>query len=284
MAVKPSVLQAARPVEGSLRLIVSRWVLWILSALPGVVVARGTLEETIGRRPYFVDAPDPLSPERLIRLMSDMSGAVWGALAAGFAVAWLANLLLTAGAVEVLSRAPGDRVRVWRSVFDTGTRSIWAYLRIAIVAAVLIALGTLAMGAIFDRVGEYGDLAGWTGKTLAFTLPLTRALLFFSWAAIVGVFAWWCRVIVVAQPCRQVHRLPLKVLRLWLRHPLQGLLFHLVLGSLAVAASAPVLYGWRQSAAASAGWIVLWLLMLLLQAFVWHWRLRASCRLWAAHR
>ncbi len=283
-AAAPSVLEAAKPVEGSLRLIALRWVLWIVSALPGVAATSGALEEAIGRRPYFADAPDPLPLDRLARLMSDMPGSIWGPLTVGLSVAWLVHLLLTAGAVEILSRTPGRTAHVWRSVAGAGTKSIWAYLRIALLAVVLIAIGNKLAGAVFDRLDEYGQLAGWTGKTLAFTLPLTRGLLFFLWAGTVGVLAWWCRVIVVAQPCRRVRRLPLKVLRLWLRHPFQGLVFHLALGLATVFASAALLYGWRQSEASAAGWSTLWLAMLLLQAFVWHWRLRASCRLWAAHR
>ena len=53
-------LAALKPVRGSLRLIGMRLALSGLAALPAILAALGALEDPVGRRPFFADAPDPL--------------------------------------------------------------------------------------------------------------------------------------------------------------------------------------------------------------------------------
>ena len=280
MAVKRAFLEGLGTVKGSFRLVIMRWTLWILAGTPGVLIGLGALGDTVGRRPYFTEAADPLPVFELVRLAGAIPGAVWGALTAGVVGAWLGNLLLTAGAVEVLGRTRETKVRVWRTVFETGTRTFWVYLRLALLGAVLIFGGAKLLGVIFDRLVDHGAAAGWTGQSLARTVPLVHGVLLLTWATLVGVMIWWCKVITVADERRLVRRLPLMVLRLWWRRPLQGVVFHVVLSVVTLFASAAVLFGWRQSAAGPAGWIVLWLVVLGVMAFVWHWRLRACCLVW----
>jgi hypothetical protein len=207
---------------------------------------------------------------------------VWGALTAGVVAAWVGNLFLTAGAVELLGGISETKVRVWRTVIETGTRSLWVFLRLAVLGAMLIFGGAKLLGVFFDRLIDHGAAAGWTGHLLVRDLALAHGMLLLTWATLVGVMIWWCKVIAVADDRRLIRRLPPMVLRLWWRRPLQGLVFHVVLSVVTVFTSAAVLFTWRQSAAGVGGWIVLWLVVLGFLAFVWHWRLRACRLVWAA--
>ena len=67
---------------------------------------------------------------------------------------------------------------------------------------------------------------------------------------------------------------------LW-RSPVQGFLVYWVLGAASVLVGAWVLVAWRQSPGVATGWFVLWLLLLLVQAAVWHWRLRTLSLIWS---
>ena len=281
MAVAPGWLAGLRPARGSVRLIVLRWLLWIFAALPGIAVARGALGESIANRPHFTEAPDPLPFLEFARLITEIPGSVWGALAIGVVIGWVGNLFLTAGAVDIVGRRGTGGVRVLRTVFDTGARHLWVYVRVALLAVLFIGLGSRLLALVFERLGEHGQVAGWTAKALAFNLGITRGLLLLLWLTIVGVFALWSRVIVVADGRRYVRRLPSLVLRLWWRHPVRSLVVHVVLALATLFVSSAVLAGWRQSSASPAGWIVLWLGVLMAQALVWHWRIRASCLIWS---
>jgi hypothetical protein len=284
MAVNQDWLAGLRPVAGSLRLIGLRWLLWILSALPGLVAASAALERSIAERPYFVEAGDPLPLVPLLLLLRNVPGALWGVLVAGTVLAWLGNLLLTAGAVELLDPKRVGGTRVWRTIIDTGTRYLWVYLRIALLALVLLLVGGRVLGLISESIDDHGRVAGWTAESLVLTLPVIRALLFLCWASIVGTLAVWCRVLAVSDGRRYVRRLPALALRVWWRRPVQGLGFHVVLALASPLLGALVLLAWRQSSSATAGWVVLWLVVLLLQSILWHWRLRVCRLVWADGR
>jgi hypothetical protein len=200
----------------------------------------------------------------------------------GAGLAWLASLLLTAAAVEILARRREGRVRVWRTVLDTGSRFLWVYLRIALLSLVLIAIGGRVIGMIFERMGDHGQVAGWSARTLLWTLPIWRVALLLVWATLVGVLAWWCRVIAVADARRYLRRMPGPALRLLWRRPVQAWLAHVAASLASVILGGVVLLFWRQSPAGPTGWTALWLLVLLVQSFVWHWRLRAGRLVWDA--
>lgn len=284
MAVNAWIAGAA-PKAGSLRLILLRWLLWIAAALPGVGVAAGSLGDAVANRPEFTRAPDPLPLVGLGRLLAEIPGAAWGVLLAGAIVAWLGNLLLTAGAVEVLGANEGGRprpvkLRVLRTVFEVGTRSLWVYLRIALLALVLILIGGRLLGWVFEKIADHGELAGWTARGRWWNLPLVQGLLLFGWMNLVGLWAWWSRVIAVVDGRRYVRRMPGLVLRVCWRRPVQAVLLHLVIALFSMTVGAAVLFAWRQSAAGPVGWIVLWLAVPLMHAYVWHWRIRACRLIW----
>jgi len=288
MAVKSSLLSAVWLTRGSVRLIVARWLLALAVALPAMLVGQGAIGDALGRRPYFAEASDPLPMMRLARFLGDVPGSVWGTLAVGAVVAWWLQLILTAAAVELLrpDGASADRpgkgaARGLRDALGrVRGRFTWPYVRVVLLAMVLLALGAVFVSMVFGRIADAGHHAGWPGKIVAFQLPLARMGLLWAWASVVGTIALWCRIILVADDRRRVRRtLPL-VFRLFVRRLFASLFFHWVLALASVALGAVVLVAWRQSVGSEVLWFVAWQVVLLLQAFLWHWRVRAAVSVW----
>jgi hypothetical protein len=250
-------------------------------ALPGLAVAVSSIGESVGNRPYFSEAPDPLPLIPLLHLIDRLPGPLWGALLLAAAAGWLGNLLLTAGAVTLFGSPPGGRAGVWRTVFEAGGRSLWAYLRIALVALVLAAAGARVIGLVSERLALHGEHALWTMRA-RFLLQIGRGTALLCWLTLVGVFAWWCRVIVVADERRRVRRLWTVVPRLWRRRPFGALVAHFLLALASLLAAAGTLFAWRQSPAGAAVWAPAWLAVLAGLSFFWHWRLRAARLLWSS--
>jgi hypothetical protein len=148
---------------------------------------------------------------------------------------------------------------------------------VAVLALLFLALGTGALDFVFDRLARHAKVAGWTGETAHFVLPLARAAAWVAWASLVGSFAFWGRVILAADGRQRVRRLLGIVPRLFWRRPVRALLAHATVG-VVLFGGASVLVAWGQSARIdawcrapvgrrSAG-----------QSWIWHWRMRASLR------
>ena len=275
-------VEALRPVRGSVRLIATRWVLAILAALPGIFAARAALDDSAGRQPWFADAPDPLPLPQMLEILGQLGPAV-PVLMAGVLVAWLVQLLITAAAVEVLDprRAPGP-VRLWRGTFDTGSRFLWIYLRISLCAVVLLVAWARIVGFVFEKLADRAEVSGWTATTIIYGLGISRVTLLLAGAGLIGLCAWWSRVIVVTGGRRYVRRLLTMLVRTCWRWAFQGVIVPCVVGAASVLAAAVVLFVWRQSPGTGTIWFVLWLGLLLVQAYLWHWRLRALCLIWSS--
>lgn len=281
MAVTRPWIEGLRPVTGSFVLIGLRWLLWILTALPGVMAGAAGMAEDGARRPFFTEAARPFPIIELSEWLRDLPGGMFGLLLAGAGLAWLGNQLLTATAVEVFGRSRAEPARVWRTLFDSATRCFWPFLRIAVLAALWAALGSRVLSFVFDRLWQHAKLAGWTGETVIVTLPRTYALLWLLWMSLVGACALWGRVIVAADRRRRVRRLLGIVPRLGWRKPFGGVLLHMLTGNASLLLGAVVLAAWRQSGTTAPGWwIGLWAVVLLLQSCVWHWRLRVCRLMW----
>jgi hypothetical protein len=269
-----------RLVPGSGRLMALRWLMFVVAALPGMAAGLGGIGESIGNRPYFSAAPDPLPLIPLVRMVELVPGPVWAALLLAAVTAWVGNLLLTAGAVTLFDPARRGRPRIWRMVFDAGANNLWAYLRISLTALVLVVVGARVIAMLAEQILEHGQVAGWTMRS-RFMLHVGRGLATVCWLTLVGVFAWWCRVIVAADGRRRVRRLWAVVPRLWWRRPFAALLPHLLLALFALLAGSWVLYLWRQSSAGTIGWALSWLTVLAGVTLLWHWRLRSGRLLWS---
>ncbi len=281
MAVGHAVAAGLSLGRGSLRLLVWRVLLLVVAGLPVAAVASGALEKSLAVQPYFADAAKPLPLVHLIRFCSEAPGSIWGALFAGVIIAWLGHQMLTAGALEVLRPEPPKRVKVWRAIFAATAAHLWPLIRIVVVAAVVAGVGAGLLKWAGGKIGDHGRVADWTAQTVGLVLPSIRLLLTLVWFSVVGAFAHWCRVLTVADGRRRVRRTVLLVFRIWWRRPLQGPLFYVGTCLLNVALGAVVLAAWRQASGGVAMWAVLWAVTVLLQAFIWHWTLRAARLLYA---
>ena len=281
MAMSAPVFKALRPVPGSLRLICVRWVLSILAVLPGIATGKAALSESVGVRPWFAEAPDPLPLPQFFGMMEEIGSAV-PVMLVGVLFVWLFNQLLTAAAVEILAASSArGRVRLWRTMIDTGGRHFLAYLRVSLVALLSLALGGRILFFVFDQLNERGVIEGWTGETTMYHLPLARAAMLLAWAGLVGICAWWSRVIVVRGGRRYLRRVLLLVPRVIWRYPVQGLLVHWLAGVASLFLGAVVLVAWRQTPGLALGWLACWLGLLVLQSVVWHWRVRTLSLIWS---
>jgi hypothetical protein len=267
-------------VPGSVRLILLRWLLWLGTGLPAILSGSQAIGQA-AREPFFTQAPRPFPLAEQQIWLGSLPGWLWGMLGLGAVIGWIGGMLLTAGAVEILDSRRVGPARVWRSVFDAGPRAWFAYLRVAVLALLTIALGTSVLGAVFRRLGDHAKIAGWTGWTVVLAIPLSRAALTILWIALVGAGAFWCNVILVADRRQRVRRLTTIVPRLVGRLPVRALLLHVIVGLASLVFAALVLVAWRQSAVVDpTPWIVLWAVVLLVQSFVWHWRVRACLLTW----
>ena len=157
----------------------------------------------------MANTPAPGTPTAAPSVRRRLAALLYeGVLLFGVVLAWLFNQLLTAAAVEILD--PGresGKVRLWRTMVDSGWCHLRVYLRISLFALVFLALGGRVLSGVFDRLNDWGVVAGWTGKTLVYTLPIVHLLLLLAWAGVVGACAWWSRVIIVRGGRRYVRRL-----------------------------------------------------------------------------
>ena len=274
------ILATLRPARGSLRVTLARWLLWIGAPLAGAAYARRALESTVAREPYFTGASAALDIAQLLEFARRLRPALL-VLVAGAALSWIALQFLTAGALLRLERGKPERLSLWRALWDGGSRALLPYLRVALVAGVSSGLGAVALARAFGALGEHGEAAGWTGKTLVRDLPLARALLTLLWVSFVGVFAFWLRVLLVRERRPRVRVAAWRALRLCAHRPLAALAFHWGVGAGTLAAQGAVLLAWQESARAapSSPWLALWLAVLLASAYAWQWRLRAALRL-----
>ena len=132
-------------------------------------------------------------------------------------------------------------------------------------------------------ISKLGETRGWSAKATHIDLPLWTALVALAWASAVGVYAFWSRVVIVVERRRSVLGVIPTLMDLTLSRPLAFMAFHWLLSVVSLAVASWVLVAWRQSPSGPGAWFVLWLAVLLLQSFVWHWRLRV-CRLILARR
>jgi hypothetical protein len=158
-------------------------------------------------------------------------------------------------------------------------------LRVMITAAVLITLGGVGVGWRVEEVGSHGESAGWSGWSMELLLPVIKGGATLCWTSLVGAWAFWCRVVLLADGDRAVRRAAGRALRVWRCRPLQSVLFFVVLTWIAAIGGGAHLLWWRQSPPATAGaaliWHASWVALILIQAALWHWLLRAARLLYA---
>ena len=104
-------------------------------------------------------------------------------------------------------------------------------------------------------------------------------LLTFTALTLIGTFAFWARVITVADSRRKLRRLPLLLLRLFARRPVSALIFQFAAIAVVLFVQAVALWSWRQSGGGLA-WLLFWAALLLVASWIWQLRIRAALIVW----
>jgi hypothetical protein len=292
-----AVSRAFRPItgglrlaRGSIRLILFRAAVVVLSSLPALIAGVAGVASGAARRPYYTEVEGRLPLMHLARVFQELPSAFVPCAVIGVVLAVFADQLLTGGALVLVDpdRPAEEKVSVSGAVFRDGLTHLWAFLRVVVLGLFVSGIGIALIRVPFKRLGDRGYLAGWTGETTVLQLPLLSAVLIVVWLATVGAWVFWSRLITVADGRRRVRRTGLLALRVLVRFPLRswGIFVALTLGS--TLASGAVLVAWRQAEPGSVGgairWMLLWLLTVLVQAFIWLWLLRAGRLLYVSER
>lgn len=276
VAMKTVFLKGMLPTQGSVRLIALRLVLLVLAMLPGIWAAVNAIDESAGRLPSLAGVTKPMPIVHLIRLAEYLNGYFVALLAIGVVVAFIGQQLLLAGGLVILDPRLEKSPRVWRSVVDTGTLHLWTFLRIALFNLLILSLGLAGIHWLFDALRRHGLLAGWSAQSLVLDLSWLQLIISLVWVGFVGSWGFWCRVLSVVDQRRRVRRTAFVALFLFWRHPFSGPLFYALTSFTSFCLGAWVLALWRQSSSPWPVWALLWALVLLAQACIWHWQVRSA--------
>lgn len=287
-AARGPLLSALGPTRGQIRWLAARLAVVVFSSLPALVAGLAGVSGGLARRPYYTEVDGRLPLAHLSRLLRDLPGAFVPAAIIGVVLALLADQLLTAGAIVFFdpARAPEERGKVSAAALSDGLRHLWPFLRIIGLSLVLWGVGIGLVRVLSRRLDIMAYSSGWTGATAALRLPALSALLLLVWVASVGAWAFWCRLLTVADGRRRVRRTGLLALRVFRSYPLRSWGVYVLSTIVVTLASGAVLVAWRQAeprtVAGALGWALVWLGSLFAQAFVWLWLLRAGRLLLAA--
>jgi hypothetical protein len=275
MALIQSTLNMIRPTVGTWRVVLSRWILYVVATLPGLAALTIHLEQTVGLRPWFQGLETPLDVLSLKFLLAELSGGL-PLLMLGALIIWVLQLVWLAGAVQILDTSKND---LPRKFFANGWSYLGRFSRIAVFAIITIFLLHLALKFAFSSLATRAELEDWTVQQSFFDLVFWRAALSFVALTLVGTCAFWARVITAAENRRKLRRLPLMLLRLFLRRPVSALIFQFSTITVVLFVQGVALWSWRQSAGGLA-WLVLWALLLLIASWIWQVRIRAALAIW----
>ena len=266
-----ALVEMLKPTQGTLRVVVSRWLLYMLAMLPGMLAMSRHLNEAIGKRPWFQDLQTPLDTLSTRFVLSNVGDGV-GLLLAGVGIIWLLQLVWLGGSARVLDpRTPG----VYKKVFENGWQYLARFVRIAIIAVVVTLILQFIVGKIFGVLSARAETQPWPFYDAYITLNLWRAGVVFVALTLVGVIAFWMRMIAVDEERFDTRRLPWQALKLVARRPLGALLGQFLIVCLVLGIQAMALWCWRQSPNGGL-WFGAWAVLQLLTAYVWQIRIRAA--------
>ena len=275
MALIQSAANIIRPVAGTWRVILSRWALYVVAMLPGLLVMKRHLEQTVGLRPWFQDVEMPLDMLSLKFVAAELSGGM-SLLMLGAFIVWVLQLVWLAGAAQILDTSKNY---LPRKIFGNGWSYLGRFVRIAVFSILAIIAFHLALKFLFGSLATRAELEDWSVEKSFFDLNLWRAVITFTALTLVGTFAFWARVITVADSRRKLRRLPLLLLRLFARRPVSALIFQFAAITVVLFVQAVALWSWRQSGGGLA-WLVLWAMLLLVASWIWQLRIRAALIIW----
>ena len=275
MALIQSAANIIRPVAGTWRVILSRWALYVVAMLPGLLVMKRHLEQTVGLRPWFQDVEMPLDMLSLKFVAAELSGGM-SLLMLGAFIVWVLQLVWLAGAAQILDTSKNY---LPRKIFGNGWSYLGRFVRIAVFSILAIIAFHLALKFLFGSLATRAELEDWSVEKSFFDLNLWRAVITFTALTLIGTFAFWARVITVADSRRKLRRLPLLLLRLFARRPVSALIFQFAAITVVLFVQAVALWSWRQSGGGLA-WLVLWAMLLLVASWIWQLRIRAALIIW----
>ena len=275
MALIQSAANIIRPVTGTWRVILSRWALYVVAMLPGLLAMKRHLEQTVGLRPWFQDVEMPLDMLSLKFVAAELSGGM-SLLMLGAFIVWVLQLVWLAGAAQILDTSKNY---LPRKIFGNGWSYLGRFVRIAVFSILAIIAFHLALKFLFGSLATRAELEDWSVEKSFFDLNLWRAVITFTALTLVGTFAFWARVITVADSRRKLRRLPLLLLRLFARRPVSALIFQFAAITVVLFVQAVALWSWRQSGGGLA-WLVLWAMLLLVASWIWQLRIRAALIIW----
>ncbi len=275
MALIQNAANIIRPTAGTWRVVFSRWALYVVAMLPGLAAMSSHLKQTVGLRPWFQDVEMPLDMLSIKFVAAELSGGM-PLLMLGALFVWVLQLVWLAGAVEIFN---ASRFDVPRKVFANGWPYLGRFVRIAVFAILAIIAFQFALKFLFGSLATRAELEDWTVQKSLFDLNLWRAVMTFTALTLVGTFAFWARVITVADSRRKLRRLPLLLLRLFVRRPVSALIFQFAAIAVVLFVQAVALWSWRQSGGGLA-WLVLWAMLLLIASWIWQLRIRAALAIW----
>jgi len=264
-------MEILKPIPGTWRVVASRWLLYVLAALPGMLALNRHLDETVGVRPWFHDQQLPLDTLATKLLVAEIGDGV-ALLAAGAFVIWLLQLAWLAGSIRVLDPS---RLDIRKKVFSHGWSFLGRFVRIAFFAALVLFGLQWLIGKMFGVLSARAETDAWTIYDSYIVLNQWRVAVVFIAFTLIGIIAFWVRIYVVTQDRRDVRRLPWQVVKLLLQRPVFALLWQFFLICAVLSTHAIALLCWRQSPNDEL-WFGVWALLLLLTAFIWQLRIRSA--------
>ena len=189
---------------------------------------------------------------------------------------WVLQLVWLAGAAQILDTSKNY---LPRTIFANGWSYLGRFVRIAVFSILAIIAFHLALKFVFGSLAARAELEDWSVQKSFFDLNLWRAMLTFTALTLVGTFAFWARVITVADSRRKLRRLPVLLFRLFVRRPVSALIFQFAAITVVLFVQAVALWSWRQSGGGLA-WLVLWAVLLLVASWIWQLRIRAALIIW----
>ena len=268
-----AMIDLLKPTAGTWRVVGARWLLYMLAMLPGLVSLNRHLDQVIGTRPWFHELQPPLNSLSTKFVLAELAAGV-GLLGAGAAIIWLLQLVWLGGAIRVLDpRAPGVQTKV----FANGWQYLARFVRIAVIALLVTLILQFLIGKLFDGLSVRAETEGWTFYASYVTLNLWQAATIFVALTIVGVIAFWMRMLAVVEERKDTRRLSWQAIKLLRHKPISAFATQFVLICIVLAIQAMALWCWRQSASGTL-WFGLWALLQFATAFTWQFRVRLALR------
>jgi hypothetical protein len=272
MALINCVVELCKPVKGTWRVVLSRWGLYVFAMIPGLFVLTAELNESVGVRPYFQELQLPLDVVDVNLLAAELFGGGTAILIFGVVVIWVLQLVWLGGATLLFSSAERQAKQ---KVFRPGWQYFGRYVRIAVFALIVVVAAHMGIKALFAMLSARSEVEDWAFQTSMIDLNVWRVIAMFVAMTLIGTFAFWVRIMTAAGDRRDIRRLPLAVIRLFLRRPVAALLFQFSAIAAVLALQVVALVCWRQSTGGLL-WPVLWAAALFFASWVWQLRIRAA--------